>query len=321
MKLRHDTDGAEMGLLAPSFLARLRRLELLSRRLTSGNERGLRATRRRGRGSEVVDNRAYESGDDPRRIDWRAYARFERLLVNVEAQDAPLRLGLLLDASRSMAFGAPTKLRAAQRIAAGLAAVAVGHEDRFAAVAARARPRMLIRAGGGWPGVQRLLRSLGHVKPSGATDLAAAASAVGASLALGRNRPGKALVVVLSDLLDPRGALAGARALRERDHEVVLVELLSPFEASPPDLDGLEIEDAETGARIELPPGAREAYLAHLQARRGEIEDRAAEEGIRFLSARSDEPFEDVVLRAYRQGVVGGRIGSLGRDDEPEVAA
>lgn len=317
---RHDSESSpEPGLLDPAFLGRLRRLELLSRRLASGTERGLRPARRRGHGSEVLDNRPYESGDDPRRIDWRAYGRFERLLVNVEAQDAPLRLGLLLDASRSMAFGAPSKLLAAKRIAAGLAAVAVGHEDRFAAVAARTRPRMLMRAGGGWPGVQRLLRTLSHVEPAGATDLAGAASAVGASLALGRGRAQRALVVVLSDLLDPAGAFAGAKALREREHDVVLVELLSPFEVDPPALDGMEIEDAETGARLELPAGARAAYLAHLEARRGEIAAQAQAEGVRFLSARSDEPFEDVVIRAFQVGVLAGRGHGLG--ETPSGAA
>ena len=296
------------GLLAPAFLARLAQLQLLSRRLAEARRRGRRQTRRAGAGLEAIDVRAYAPGDDPRRIDWKAYARFERLLVRVVADEAPLRLGLVLDTSGSMAFGAPSKLRQAARVAAGLAAVALGAEDRVAALAAADAPRLVTRASGGRRGLQQLLGALEGLGAGRGTSLATAASA--ATGALG----GRGLCVVLSDLLDPAGALAGARALRLRGHEVALVEVLTPEELDPPDLAGCELEDAETGDLLELPPeGALAAYRECLEAHREALDAEAAELGVPVLRVTTADPFDAVAVRALEAGLLRG-AGLAGRE-------
>src|SRR5579863_4735200 len=79
-------------LLSPEMAARLGRLTLLSRRLAEARRRGRRRTRRAGAGVELLDTRPYVAGDDPRRVAWAAYARLEKLLVRLVADEAPLRL-------------------------------------------------------------------------------------------------------------------------------------------------------------------------------------------------------------------------------------
>src|SRR5262249_56308774 len=116
----------------PGGAGRLGRLSILRRRLSESRGGGGRQNRRAGGGTEMIDTRPYVVGDDPRRVAWAAYARLERLLVRLVADEAPLRLALVVDASASMGFGVPSKLRQATRVAAGLAAVALSGEDRFA---------------------------------------------------------------------------------------------------------------------------------------------------------------------------------------------
>ena len=288
-------------LLGPEMAARLARLSLLARRLPEARRRGRRRTRRVGSGTDAIDKRGYVPGDDVRRIDWSAYARFERLLVRVVADDAPLRLGLLIDASGSMAFGAPTKLTQAARVAAGLAAVAVGGEDRCALLAPGRGPA--IRAPGGPMGLRRILVALEALAPEGPTALGDAARAMRAALG------GRGLCVVLSDLWDPAGALHAAQLLRDAGHDVVLARVLTPFEVDPPDdLDGLTVEDAETGELLELAPsGVRGAYLDAYAAHLAELEAGAAELGATLLPVRTDEPFDDVILRALSSGILSRR--------------
>src|SRR5262249_47668707 len=159
-------------LLSPEMAARLGRLSLLARRLSESRRRGRRRTRRMGGGVEMVDTRAYVAGDDPRRINWAAYARLERLLIRLVADEAPLRLALIVDTSASMRFGDPPKLRQAARIAAGLAAVALSGEDRFAAIGSSSRGIEVTRSSAGRGGLARLLSLLDGLEAGGETDLA-----------------------------------------------------------------------------------------------------------------------------------------------------
>ena len=291
----------DASLLSPEMAARLGRLSLLARRMAEARRRGRRRTRRAGAGAEMIDTRPYVIGDDPRRIDWAAYARLERLLVRLTADEAPLRLALIVDASASMRFGAPSKLRQAARVAAGLAAVALSAEDRFAVIGTSQAGVAVERASGGRVGLARLLAFLDALEGGGETDVASAAGAVAGAAG------GRALSVILGDLLDPAGALAGARALRSRGHEVALIEVLDPLEIDPPDLADVDIEDEETGELLTLPPGGvREAYRAALARHRADVDAGAAELGAPVLRVTTAEPFDDIVGAALRAGLLRG---------------
>ena len=291
----------DASLLSPEMAARLGRLSLLARRMAEARRRGRRRTRRAGAGAEMIDTRPYVIGDDPRRIDWAAYARLERLLVRLTADEAPLRLALIVDASASMRFGAPSKLRQAARVAAGLAVVALSAEDRFAVIGTSQAGVAVERASGGRVGLARLLAFLDALEGGGETDVASAAGAVAAAAG------GRALSVILGDMLDPAGALAGARALRSRGHEVALIEVLDPLEIDPPDLADVDLEDEETGEVLTLPPGGvREAYRAALARHRADVDSGAAELGAPVLRVTTAEPFDDIVGAALRAGLLRG---------------
>ncbi len=292
---------ADASLLSPEIASRLAQLSILSRRMADARRRGRRKNRRPGGGAELLDTRPYVVGDDPRRIAWSAYARLERLVVRLAADEAPLRLALVLDTSASMRFGAPTKLRQATRIAAGLAAVALSGEDRVAAVASSSRGIVSLRAGGGRAGMAKLLGMLDELGAEGTTDLSAAAAA--ATHAAG----GRALCVILGDLLDPAGALAGARAARMRGHEVTIVEVLDPFEIEPGEIAGLDLEDDETGEIVIMPrQGARAAYLEARAEHRDRVDEGAAELGAPVLRVTTAEPFDAVISNALAAGLLRG---------------
>jgi len=291
--------GADADLLGPEMTARLSRLSLLARRLPTSRRRGRRRTRRLGAGTDAIDKRAYVAGDDVRRIDWSAFARFERLLVRIVADDAPLRLGLLIDTSGSMAFGSPSKLRQAARVAAGLAAVAVGAEDTVALASLSAGG---LRVGAGSRGLRRVLGTLSQLRATGGTDLAKAARSMRSVIG------GRGLCVVLSDLWDPAGPLEAARTLRLAGHDVVLARVLCPFERHPAGLDGFTLEDHETGGLLDLPPqGVLEAYAAAFSEYEAALVEGARELGVTWLPIGTEEAFDTVILRALTSGVLSAR--------------
>src|SRR6186997_2199755 len=107
-------------LLPPQLLAQLERLELVSRKIFRGRMKGERRSKRKGQSVEFADFRNYVAGDDLRFIDWNTYARLEKLFLKMFMEEEDLHFYALIDASRSMEFGEPTKLRLAKQLAAAL---------------------------------------------------------------------------------------------------------------------------------------------------------------------------------------------------------
>ena len=70
-------------MLSPAELNLLSRLDLAYRRPVSGLYAGERRSPRAARSPEFADFRPYVAGDDFRQIDWRAYARLERLMLRL----------------------------------------------------------------------------------------------------------------------------------------------------------------------------------------------------------------------------------------------
>jgi len=118
-----------------SFLRKLERLAILSRRAMAGQLQGERRSPKRGQSVEFADFRPYAPGDDFRRIDWNAYARLERFFIKLFVEEEDLTVHLLVDTSRSMDWGQPNKLWYAVRAAAALGYIALVGLDRVTATA------------------------------------------------------------------------------------------------------------------------------------------------------------------------------------------
>src|SRR5215472_5699132 len=85
--------------------AALRRLEWRVIRPLEGRLQGNYRTAPRGHGTDYLDLRAYQYGDDVRHIDWNVTARMDELFVREFVEDRELTAWLLLDRSPSMGFG------------------------------------------------------------------------------------------------------------------------------------------------------------------------------------------------------------------------
>jgi uncharacterized protein (DUF58 family) len=286
---------------SPEFLAQLERLALLSRRAFRGSVKGERRSPRRGHSVEFADYRAYGVGDDLRYVDWNIYGRLDRLHVKLFVDEEDLCLHLLVDASASMDFGAPSKLDYAVRLAAALGFVGLVTHERVGVGVLRDR------AAEGWPPargrnqVVALLDYLTGVRPGGPTRLSDALS----DYALRAREPG--LAVLVSDLLDPAGFETGLRALLERRFDVHVVHLLDVAEVNPDLAGDLRLHDAETGETrdvtvdAEALRGYRERLTRFLD--RSESFCRGHEVG--YHRVTTETPVEEFVVAQLRGRIVG----------------
>src|SRR5438309_3377529 len=123
-----------MALFDSDFLKKLEYLSLVSKRVFRGSILAQRRTMQLGGGIEFADHREYTPGDDFRYLDWNLYARHEELLLKRFQEEEDLHVYLLLDCSRSMAFGRPPKFDFARQMTAALAYIALADLDRVAVV-------------------------------------------------------------------------------------------------------------------------------------------------------------------------------------------
>ncbi len=278
------------------FLAQLERLALLSRRTFRGRVRGERRSPRRGHSVEFCDYRAYGVGDDLRYVDWNIYGRLDRLHVKLFVDEEDLCLHLLLDASASMDFGAPTKLEYGARLASALGFVGLVGMERVGVGVLRER------VAEGWPPtrgrtqVVNLFEFLGRVEPAGGTSLN---DGLG-NYAMRAREPG--LAVVVSDLMAPDGFETGVRALLERRFDVHLIHVLAPEEMDPELAGDLRLVDAETGEARELSVDgeAMRAYHERLRQFLERAETFSRTQEIGYHRVTTDTPVEEFVLAQIR---------------------
>jgi uncharacterized protein (DUF58 family) len=281
-------------LLDPAFA---RELEVLRRRMqvrARSGAGGERVAKRRGGSAEFLEHRPYAPGDDLRRMDWLAFARTGEPVLKLFRAEEDVVVRLVVDASASLDHGEPTKLLAAKRLAASIGYMAIGASERAQVVTAQAatRVREPMRGRAALP---KLLRELDEIEARGGTDLAKAIDDVVAR----SDRPG--MLVVLSDFLDPGEWDAAVARAASGGHDVALVQVLSPDELQPSLEGDLALEDAETGALVEvtIDGGALDAYIERLDALIAMLRALAKRHRAGYVRASS----ADAVLPAVRRFV------------------
>ena len=224
----------------------LRRLQWQVIRRLDGRLQGDYRTLLRGNGTDFLDLRTYEWGDDVRHIDWNVTARMDELFVRDFMEDRELTAWLLLDRSPSMAFGRGerTKERLLCELAATFGQLLVRSGNRVGAIIYDGNAVWTIAPRQGRYQVLALVRELLRPVSGGAvTDLS---KLLGAAARIVRRR---SLLVLISDFISEPGWERPLLRLTER-HEVVAIRLVDPREYELPDAGLLFVEDAETGEQL-----------------------------------------------------------------------
>jgi uncharacterized protein (DUF58 family) len=279
------------------FLQKLEYLSLVSRRVFRGQILAQRRTTQLGGGIEFADHGDYAPGDDFRHVDWNVLARHDELLLKRFQEEEDLHVYLLLDCSRSMAFGAPPKFDLARRIAAALAYIALADLDRVAVVAFADGAAAELPLARGKSRILALLKFLEGLAAVGAqTDLA---NLVGAFVHRNQRR---GLAVVVSDLFDPNGFERGLDLLRHHRYEPHIVQVFDRREAEPDLLADLELYDVETGSvrKVTITEKNLRQYRQIFDRFQASLTRYCRTYGLSCTRATTDVPFDQWVLRMMR---------------------
>jgi uncharacterized protein (DUF58 family) len=280
-----------------AFLARLERLSIPNRRPVQGPTAGPRRSRRHGASVEFADYRTYTPGDDFRRVDWKAYARLDRIFLRLYQAEEIAVVTILLDHSTSMGFGIPSKALTAGRLAAIFSYVALHSYDTLALAGWGQKIDRYMSGQTGRAAIPRVWKTIAEMidTPVPATDFSSLRS-------YGNLRRGAGLAIVLSDFMTDTDWRGGLRSLRATGQEVAAIQILAPDEMDPQLRGDWKLIDAETGLETEvtLSPRLLKRYQEALEQHTASINDFCRREGIAFLQLRSDVDLTEIALRDLR---------------------
>ncbi|WP_146521309.1 DUF58 domain-containing protein [Stieleria varia] len=248
--------------MRPDVTDRIRRLELTARRVVEGFLTGMHRSPYFGQSIEFLQHRQYARGDEIRHIDWKVYARQDRLHIKQYEEETNLRLTLIVDRSASMAYGdgESNKFDYSASLAASLAYLALRQKDACGLITFDTKVRGNVPAKSNQHQLNRILAQLDAVGADGRTDLVRVCKEVAQSL------PRRGLVVLVSDLLGVDSLVEGLRLLRSRGHDVSLFHVLHDHELDFPFDGATRFEGLESDDFLNCNPRAlREGYVQALE--------------------------------------------------------
>jgi uncharacterized protein (DUF58 family) len=249
--------------LDPAIIARLGTIDLKARTIVEGFLTGLHRSPYKGFSVEFAEYRQYLPGDDLATLDWKVFARSDKHFVKKYEEETNLTCHMLIDVSKSMGYasGEVTKLQYASFLAGALAYLMHRQRDSFGLIAFDESIAALMPASARSGHLRAVLLALERLKLGAGTNVAKPLNDLAAAV---RKR---GMVVLISDLLDePSQVLDGLKHFRYRGTDVIVFQILDPYELKFPFEQAARFRDMETLEEVTAVPGAvRDDYVERMQ--------------------------------------------------------
>ena len=282
------------------FLGRLRALFLRLRKRRQLKKKGIQNTTATGFTREFKDFRHYTPDEDYRSIDWRLYARLDRLYVRLYEEVQEFHVHILVDTSASMVTPFGDKRLSALRLAVALAYLGLIGQHRVSLYRMADRIIEGLPPQKGQGNIQRIIDYAKRLEFGGMTDLNRCFSSFRPS----RQRYG--IIFVISDLYgrDADEAKDAVQRIASWPGEAHVIQIFNPWEEHP-DLDGeVELIDVETQEHRKLWFTKRELkrYEEVFDLFLKTVEHTCKSRQIDYQRWCTDQPFEEAFLDLLSRG-------------------
>jgi uncharacterized protein (DUF58 family) len=288
----------QKGAVPPEVLRQVRLIELRTRRLVNSLFAGEYRSIFKGHGMEFAEVREYMPGDEVRSIDWNVTARMGKPFVKRYVEERELTVMLVVDLSGSSQYGTVARFKSemATELAAVLTMSAVRNNDRVGVLLFTDRVEHVVPPGKGRRHALRIIRDvLVHAPKGKGTDIG------GALEYLNRLLPHRAIVFLISDLIDP-GVERPLKYLAQR-HDVVVAPLEDPSEWVLPDIGVARFVDPETGQVVSVDTSdrrVREGFERASEAERAARRQLLRRLAIDEVPVNTRDGYLEALLRFFR---------------------
>ncbi len=279
-------------MLTDSFLSRLDTLSLAMRGRAQGGAGGSRRSRQTGSSAEFSDYREYVPGDDIRRLDWNAYARFDKLFLKLFMEEQESLVTVLLDASASMA---------AKWASARSAAEAVG----YLALTGGDRLNIQVLKNGRALRSPQLSGRAAFPRLTGFLDTCAPDGNEGTLTEAVKHTEGlkKGLCFLITDGYTEDALKEALDYLRYLKQETAVVQVLSGEELRPDYAGAVRLTDSESGEKLDLlaDRAALDAYRDALTDFLKSVRENCASREAPYMLLDSEKSFEESFIPLLSQ--------------------
>jgi uncharacterized protein (DUF58 family) len=277
------------------FLNQLKRFSLIIRKRVTSTYKGARRSIAMGRGLQIKDYRNYVSGDDIRLLDWKVFARTNKLYIKQYEEDRTLSVHIIIDKSSSMDFGKhKTKYEYGSMLGLGFAYLALKENDKFE-FSTFSNELDFVKPKRGMSQLASIVDRLNNLKIKGESRFEEAMQRYKKHL------KGRCLVLVLSDFLFDEEEIKNG-LLRLGKHEVKVVQVLDREEKDMNMYGDVKLFDSETNQilRTFMSRRLRQKYIQKLNDHSSKIHDLCTKMGAGFCQVTSDDDLFDSFYKILR---------------------
>ena len=287
-------------MLTGELLAKVRKIEIKTRKLVEEITGGAYHSVFKGRGIEFSEVREYTPDDDIRDIDWNVTARMGTPYIKKYAEERELNVMLAVDASASGLFGSRGREKREQmaEAAALLAFSAIRNNDKVGLLIFTDRTELYLPPRSGRTHGLRVIRELVGLEPQGrGTDIGGALE----SLIQGLKK--RSVVFLISDFLDEKN-YENTLKIISRKHDLIAFRIQDRAELELPcPLPGLNVQGLESGTAFQFDAGSSKALQAYSDAAgqlREQTQGICRRAKVDIIDALSDEDLVKPLLRFFR---------------------
>lgn len=284
------------------LLQEIEMLQMLLKNNVAGMFGGNHKSRTYGSSCEFADYRDYVDGDDTTKIDWKAYARFEKLYVKLYLDERQMHTKIYIDASRSMQYGDEKKSEMAIKLAAAIAYLSVCEMDRVSVYVIKEKAvHEVIR---GMVGKEAYMTSIGVLN-----DIVFDGdSYISEALAPENVGYGDGVSVIISDFLTDNNYETAIDKLADKKRDILCMQVLSKDELNPLTRGKVHFFDSETTQRSyrkNIDKEIAKAYKMALKYATERIKNYCAARGGSYLLVSAEDSLGDVLFeKSVNVGVV-----------------
>jgi uncharacterized protein (DUF58 family) len=281
------------------FFRQLDRFTFMVKKRISTAYAGSRRSIHSGRGLDTKGYREYDSGDEIKTIDWKVYARSEKLYIRQFEEDKSLTTHILLDSSKSMDYtsgDAPSKFEYATMLASGFAYLVTKDNDKFA-ISTFAEDVNITKPRRGRKYLLKTIERLETAPVGGKTAIDES------TLVYSKVIHSRSLVIIISDFLQDPKEIESA-IYRLADHDLILVQVLDRTESSLEIHGHSRLIDLESGSKLDtyVSEDMKNEYQKKLTEHVGHISDVCNKVGAEFYSFTTDTPIFDAFFNTISRG-------------------
>lgn len=273
------------------FLQELETLQTLVKNNIAGLFGGNHQTKNFGSSCEFTDYRDYIPGDDITKIDWNAFARFEKLYLKLYLDERQRHTKIYIDASRSIAYGKGKKDVQILKIAAALAYLSVCEMDKVSIYLIRENHIEDVILG--MLGKDSYISSIGKLN-----EISFEGDSYISEAILPTNVGyGDGMSVIVSDFLTDNNFEDAINYLADKKRDVFCIQVLSPEEINPKVRGKMHFFDSENGDRSyrkNITKDIIKAYKMAFEYATGRIRECCGARGADYMLCSSADSVTDI---------------------------